>query len=347
MDDLIQIPDLTDGLREANRKIRAGRSAGREPEHTTGIRNGDLLELSVPCGQCPHDAAGFCIMCNYWTPGALLPEEEILEEAAVLIPGKGKGIRKLLLSVSGSMLDRRCVAEPMLKGLLTLAENCEAERIIIETHLDTINEAVLQFIRTIVKKPVILEVGLESVDPFVQHNCYLKDVPAEQLLEAFLLGKKYNMEYQLNLMLGAPFLSRAEQLEDAELSLRWALEHAAYAALFPLTVKPHTLLNFAFRHGMYSPVTGPVTAELLRRFTPEELGRIDVLWQGNEEADGLFYGAFNTAGPEERKALADSFLHRESEWRDKSFAGSEKDKETRIFQQQLELTALLKKEGLL
>ena len=74
-------------------------------------------------------------------------------------------------------------------------------------------------------------------------------------------------------MLGAPFLSRAEQLEDAELSLRWALEHAAYAALFPLTVKPHTLLNFAFRHGMYSPVTGPVTAELLRRFNDAMNGK--------------------------------------------------------------------------
>jgi len=347
MDDYIRVPDLTDGLRKANRKIRSRRPFVRGTEHTTGIRNGDLLELSVPCGQCPYDAAGCCIMCNYWTPGTLISEAQMLEEAAALISGKGKDIRRLLLSVGGSMLDRRCVSGPVLKGLLILAENCDAERIIVETHLDTISEEMLQSIRRTVKKPVILEVGLESSDAFVQHNCYLKDVHTEKFNDAILLGKKYNMEYQLNLMLGAPFLSREEQLEDAERSLRWALEHAAYAALFPLTVKPHTLLNFAFEHGLYSPVTGLMTAELLHRFTPEELGRIDLLWQGNAEGDGLFYGALNAAGPVERRVLADRFLLKQSEWPGRDSSGTERDKETRVFRQQLELTALLKKEGLL
>ena len=347
MDDCIRIPNLAVGLREANRKIREGRPFVRDTEHTTGIRNGDLLELSVPCGQCPHDAAGCCIMCNYWAPGGFISEKQMLEEAAELIFNKGKKIRKLLLSVSGSMLDRRCVAEPVLKNLLILAENCEAERIIIETHLDTIDEAALQHIRRIVKKPVILEVGLESSDPFVQHNCYLKDVPPQQVWRAILLGKKYNMEYQLNLMLGAPFLSPTEQLEDAERSLRWALEHAAYAALFPLVVKPHTLLNFAFEHGLYSPVTGLMTAELLRRFTPEELGRIDLLWKGTTARERLFCESFNAADPEERKALINRFLPADKEWRGGESPDVEKNKEIRIIQQQQKLTALLKKEGIL
>ena len=272
-------------LYAANRRIRSTRPFDANPGHCVYFRGGDLLEISVPCDRCPHDAEGTCIMCNYGSSLPLQSKEQARVEAEHILAEYGKGIHKLLLCTNGATLDLRCVPVPILDVLLELAQKCEAEKVIIETHVETINQGVLNHIRSFVKKPVLLELGLESVDPFVQHNCYLKDIPLEKIVKAICLGKEMGFDFQLNLMLGAPFLSEAEQIKDAELSIRWALAYAEYVTLFPMNIKDYSLLRFAYEKGIYNQISHWMMVLLLDRFDGKDLGRIDLAWYGNRDIE--------------------------------------------------------------
>ena len=230
-------------------------------------------------------------MCNYGSSEPVISAEQLEQEALGYIREKGQGIRKLLLCTNGATLDSRCVPRPFLDVLLSIAQECEAEKIIIETHLDTINKEILQHIRSIVTKPVLLELGLESVDSFVQHYCYLKDIPIDQMEKAIRLGKEMGFSFQLNLMLGAPFLNINEQIDDAENSIRWALDRVDYVTLFPMNIKPYTLLRFAYDVGLYEQISHWMMAVLLDRFLGDNLMRIDLAWYGNRDID---YGELTT-----------------------------------------------------
>lgn len=277
--------NILSDLYKANRKIRESRPFDSQPGHCVYFRGGDLLEISVPCSRCPHDAEGKCVMCNYGLSEPVISAEQLEQEALGFIREKGQGIRKLLLCTNGATLDPRCVPRPFLDVLLSIAQKCEAEKIIIETHLDTINEEILQHIRSVVTKPVLLELGLESVDSFVQHYCYMKDIPINRMEEAIRLGKEMGFSFQLNLMLGAPFLNINEQIEDTENSIRWALDRVDYVTLFPMNIKPYTLLRFAYDSGLYKQISHWMMAVLLDRFPGDNLMRIDLAWYGNRDID--------------------------------------------------------------
>lgn len=317
--------DVIRMLYAANRTIRRTRPFDADPGHCVYFRGGDLLEISVPCSRCPHDAEGTCIMCNYGSSMPLSSADQARAEAEQILHDHGKGIQKILLCTNGATLDPRCVPFPVLDVLLNLAQTCEAERVIIETHVDTIGREILEHIRSIVKKPVLLELGLESADSFVQHNCYLKDIPTEQIEKAIRLGKALGFDFQLNLMLGAPFLSRKEQLQDAEDSIRWALARAEYVTLFPMNIKDYSLLRFAYEKGIYEQISHWMMILLLDRFDGNDLCRIDLAWYGNRDIDyeGManetvfptscpacknmlydFYERFNSgSSPEERRVI--------------------------------------------
>lgn len=308
--------DIISKLYAANRRIRSIRPFDANPGHCVYFRGGDLLEISVPCSRCPHDAEGTCIMCNYGSSLPLKSSVQALEEAKKILEDHGEGIHKLLLCTNGATLDPRCVPIPILEVLLKLAQTCAAERVIIETHVDTIHSEMLTFIRSIVKKPVLLELGLETTDPFVQHNCYLKDISLEKIEDAIQLGKNKGFGFQLNLMLGAPFLSASEQIRDAEESIRWSLSRAEYVTLFPMNIKDFSLLRFAYEKGLYDQISHWMMVLLLDRFDGEDLCRIDLAWYGNRDIE--YDEACETVFPQSCELCGDILYNFYEEFNDAS-----------------------------
>lgn len=281
---IVRDAELTARLRRANRLLRRQRPVEASCTRCDPFRQGGLLEISVPSLRCRHDAEGGCIMCNYGIGVPPRSQAELEAQFDACLDAVGPELDTLLLSTNGSFLDGRSIAAETQESLLRRAQASAAATVIIETHLDTLSPEKLRRVRQLIPcKAVILEVGLESADPLVQENCYLKTVPLDQLERAMEAAEGLDMMFQLNVILGAPFLSARDRMADAEQAVRWALDRGALAALFPMNIKPYTLLQYAYEKGLYAPVSHWAVPLLLSRFSPDSLSRIDLAWYGNRE----------------------------------------------------------------
>ena len=224
-------------------------------------------------------------MCNYGIGSPQLPTaEEILAQLSGVSDSLMRKVRVLLLSTNGSVLSQNNVEESVLVEILKFAQNSPAETIIIETHIDTLSEKRLKMLRShIPQKRIILEIGLESADPFVQKNCFLKEIPMGHIQRMLDIAPEYRIDFQFNVILGAPFLTSKEQIDDSEATIRWIIAKGAMTALFPMNIKPYTLLHFALDNRMYKPISHWAVPYLLNRFTEDELGNIDLAWYGNRQ----------------------------------------------------------------
>lgn len=275
---------LTAQFHRANRFFRGQRPVEASCTRCDPFRQGGLLEVSVPASRCRHDAEGGCIMCNYGTGVPPRSQARLEAQFDACLEAVGPELETLLLSTNGSILDEENVAPDLRDALLKRARDSAAGTVIIETHLDTLSLETLRRVRRLIpRKTVILEVGLESADPLVQRSCYLKPIPLDALERAIGAARDLDMTFQLNVILGAPFLAPRDQEEDAARAIRWALDRGALAALFPMNIKPYTLLEYAYQKGLYTPISHWAVPLLLSRFSPDSLARIDLAWYGNRE----------------------------------------------------------------
>lgn len=269
---------------KANQILRKERPVDDSCTCCEAFRQGNLLEISIPSFRCRHDAKGNCIMCNYGIGTAITSYEQAESQFDDYISAMGHNLKTLILCTNGSFLDDKNIPPDTQRFFLLKAQSSCASTIIIETHLDTLSPDKLQLIRNYIpSKTVILEIGLESANPFIQKHCYLKEISTETLTHIMKSAKKMGFLFQLNVILGAPFLPSREQIADAEYTIRWGLSHDALIALFPMNIKPYTLLQYAYLHNLYRPISHWAMPLLLARFSSEELERIDLAWYGNRQ----------------------------------------------------------------
>lgn len=278
-------------FRKANQMFRMDRPVEESCTRCEAFRQGGLLEVAVPALRCCHDAEGSCIMCNYGSGEPIQSRVALESQFDAHISAMGLELKTLILCTNGSFLDDRNVPPDIQESLVRRAQASIASTVIIETHVDTLTAEKLSMVRqNVSSKEVILEVGLESADSFVQKNCYLKEIPLGHLETVMGYARQLGFLFQLNVILGAPFLTASEQMDDAERAIRWALDHHALAVLFPMNIKPYTLLHYAYSKGLYAPISHWAMPLLLARFSPAELARIDLAWYGNRKIE------YDTAG---------------------------------------------------
>lgn len=278
-------------FRRANQMLRMSRPVEKSCTRCEAFRQGGLLEIAVPALRCCHDAEGNCIMCNYGSGAPIQSRKALESQFDAHIFAIGADLKTLILCTNGSFLDDRNVPIDIQESLMKRAQASVASTVIIETHVDTLSMDKLRMVRqNIPSKEIILELGLESADPFVQKNCYLKEIPLEHLAAVMNCAQQKGFLFQLNVILGAPFLTVSEQIDDTERAIRWALDHHALSALFPMNIKPYTLLQYVYSKNLYAPISHWAMPLLLARFSPDELARIDLAWYGNRQIE------YDTAG---------------------------------------------------
>ena len=275
---------MLETLYTANKFFRKNRPLDESSTSCTVFRQGGLLEIAVPSVRCRHDLAGGCMMCNYGIGKPLRSLELIKTQFYKHLEEIGEDLETLILCTNGSFFDESSLTREVQTAILDIAQASVAKTIIIETHVDTLSKDLLKRVRKILfNKDVILELGLESSDMFVQEYCYLKKINLDFLSEIISYGQNLELKFQLNIMLGAPFLSEGERLHDTKQSISWALNHGAMVVLFPMNIKPFTLLHFAYENGLYADISHWLMPIILNCFSAEELENIDIAWYGNRE----------------------------------------------------------------
>ena len=273
----------TNFIREINKKIRNTRPNFSGNDVCAVFRTGDLLEIGFLSKQCVNDKSGSCIMCDYGCAKQTASNDKYLENMRSILNENNSGVNYLLLCSNGSILNDYQISDNLLTDILRCAQMCKIPNIIIETHYRDVSENKLQLISKLVNKPVIIEMGLETINLKYHEFMFMKGINLDKYEETIDRIKRYGYEVELNLMFGIPFLSEFEQFEDTLQSVRWAVNHNCKPIIFPINIKPHILLRYAYDRGFYKPVSLWMLVHLLDNLEPKELCSTLTAWYGNRD----------------------------------------------------------------
>ena len=243
---------------------------------------GNYVEVWFLTSGCQWDARGSCTMCNYGQ-GPNRTEDEIVEAVRQGLAAIDVDVRELVVSPSGSMLDPLEVPINARRRIYTLINDFPAPKFTFETRAETVNgEAIKEFVESIPGKQLGVEIGLESSNGWIQRFCVNKGSHPKQFIEASRILTSNNINVYANISLGTAFLNPGESIKDALDSTRWALTNGAdIAVLFPIHVKPYTLLAWLYQKGLYRPPSLWSLVEVLYQLGPELMSRTEISWYRN------------------------------------------------------------------
>ena len=244
------------------------------------VENKTYQLLFMSCG-CENA----CTFCNYGFDYNLTLE--MVKPELQKIRLEDFDIVELELEANGSFLSEREIPYDLFLEILHFVSHRNIPVITMETHYNTITEKKLQDIRRILgeEQEIQFEMGFESADEDIR-AIYNKDIDMEKYLEVTRLCEKYKIGLQINVLLGAPFLSREEQIQDCLNSLEFIygkMPEGTTAVLFPINIKKNTMLKHWQDIGVYDQISSWEFIELLHRIPEKYLDKFTIAWWGNRE----------------------------------------------------------------
>lgn len=265
----------------ANKYIKHFRPYLSEDTICNTFRNNSFLEIAFMSKRCPNDARGSCIMCDY---GALQGEKSasVYIEEMNRILTQEKGVKYLLICTNGSILNPNQFSEESLCKILKRIAETNIPHIIIEAHYSDISEQRLAAIKQILpSKNLTLELGLETISQYYQDALIMKHINSANFSKIISMTQYYGFSVDLNILLGLPFLSAKEQLNETLNTVHWALDHGCGPVIFPINIKPYTLLMNMYKNGFYTPISHWLLILLLNSIEMEQLSKITIAYYGN------------------------------------------------------------------
>jgi archaeosine synthase beta-subunit len=240
---------------------------------------GNYVEIWFRTGGCTWDHAGGCTMCNYGF-GAPVTAAGAVESVAAALDALGEHPHELMISPSGGMWDPGEVPTDALAQIYALAGAAGPRRFLVETRSETISAEQVTKLRTAFPgTEVAVEVGLESAFDPVLTYCVNKGSTAAAFVAAAHVVRAGGAAMYANVSLGTAFLDRTTAVHDAVSTVRWALNHGAdTAVLFPLHIKPYTLLALLADRGRYQQVSLWDLVDSLHTLGPELARRTEIAW---------------------------------------------------------------------
>lgn len=243
-----------------------------------------LLEIGFLSRCCKNDLIGSCIMCDYGCAVSTQEPEKYIAEMKCILENASAPIKCLLLCTNGSFFDESQIPSSLFKAILMLASQYDIPTIEFETHYLDVSSEKLDMIQKILSgKHIMIEMGLEAVDPIYQENVIMKRIDLPAYERTIQMIQQYGFEVETNIMVGLPFLNAREQLQEALDTVTWSFARQCKVVLFPINIKPYTLLMRMYQKGIYSPVSHWLLILLLNSLPVEKLGEVTIAWYGNRE----------------------------------------------------------------
>lgn len=271
-------------LRQLNRNIRNLRPKFPTDTVCAVFKEKRLLEIGFLSNRCRNDLNGSCIMCDYGCTVGTREQTKYLCEMNDILDHADSQIECLLLCTNGSFFDESQIPSSLFKAIITLASKYQIPTIEFETHYLDITPEKLGMIQEILyDKHVMIEMGLESVNMQYQDNVIMKNIDLRIYEQTINLIHSYGFEVETNIMVGLPFLNSKEQMEEARNAIMWSFAHQCKVVLFPINIKPYTVLMQMYKKGLYSPVSHWLLILLLDSIPNKDLDKITIAWYGNRE----------------------------------------------------------------
>lgn len=271
-------------LQKRNIEIRKSRPMLPANEICDIFYDNNLVEICFLSKRCRNDLRGSCIMCDYGAMLGTASISEYIDKASDVLKGLDSSVDTILLSTNGSFLDESQISFELLCSILELISKSHVKCVEIETHYKDVSLERLELLKQFLpNKKIMIEMGLETINPKYQSYIVMKGVSIPDFEKTIALIQNMEMDIECNVMVGLPFLSEKEQFEDALASIRWVFEHQCTPVLFPVNIKPYTLLMDMYQSGYYAPISQWMIPVLLDSLPTEQLEQITVAWYGNRE----------------------------------------------------------------
>lgn len=274
-------------LKKVNQYLRKKRPILSPQVICDTYQNNTFLEIAFISKGCRNDLKGSCIMCDYGATNGSKTKEIYLNEMNSILEAS-RNVQYLLLCANGSIMDEYQLSEEIFKSILNNTAATEIPNIIIETHFQDITIEKLKYIKKILHdKALTIELGLETANQNYQDSLIMKGIIIDEIEKKIREIQQFEINVDLNIMLGLPFLSEKEQLEDSLEAIGWALKHNCNPVIFPLNIKPFTLLYHMYQTGYYRPISLWLVVLLLSFLEPMDLEKITVSYYGNRSDEYL------------------------------------------------------------
>ncbi len=248
-----------------------------------------MLQLWINTPACRFSLAGKCSICDYWDGTGSV---QAVIEACNYIGQVGNKYDIFVLNTCGSCLCEEELPHQELIRVMRTVAGTGIRRVIIESHLAYVTaEKVREIKEVLADKELFIEYGQESTSPHVLKDCLNK--PSMSIEYGIIHDlQKMGVGLIANVVLGAPFLTVRQRVDDAVKSIRRLLEEGIDGVvLFPVNIKPYTLVSFLYGQGYYKQVDAIEILEVLDQFGPEALSRIELAWFEPQREELEAYGA--------------------------------------------------------
>lgn len=242
----------------------------------TAYSSGKMLQIWINTPACRFSLKGKCAACDYWDG---VRSESAIRGVCDYIKSLGSRYETLLLNTCGSCMCEDELPFDDLMAVVHAISETSVRRIVLETHLAYATIEKMAVIKNVLAdRDVCLEYGQESTSSDVLKFCLNKP---SMLLKYDVVEELQKMGVHIiaNVLLGIPFLSVRQRIEDAISSIRDLLEQGIdEIMLFPVNIKPYTLVNFLYDNKLYKRVNAYEIVKVLSAFNDDELERIGLAW---------------------------------------------------------------------
>lgn len=240
-----------------------------------------LLHVCLNSVGCRYRKCGSCTMCDYGQ-GTNLNSQSI-DKVISQIESAAINVNSILIGTLGSVFDTEEISLHILDKICEMLNDLPINTIIFETHYTFVSVEICEWIRKrLPQKDVVIEMGLESVDLFVQTQCLNKKIDLEMFKNKIQILHEYGFSVTVNAFLGAPFLSKMEQIDDTEKTINWAIKnYIDSVVIFPANIRKNTFLHMLYQVEKYEELSQWSVFEVLDRIPTDYLNRIYLAWYGD------------------------------------------------------------------
>jgi len=225
----------------------------------TGYLNGQPVNRLVITLRGPGCAwvkrGGGCVMCGHYAGtfqgGVQTVDETVVQFRSEIAKYDMKHISIISLYNSGSVLNPSELNFEALKDILAeIGKFHSIKKVVLESRAEFVHADIITILREILgpNKILSIAIGLETSDDTKRELCVNK---GSTFLEIERAVQSLNgiAEAQLYVLLGLPFLTESEAIEDAVISIRSARDMGADEIhIEPITLQSHTLVELLLKH---------------------------------------------------------------------------------------------------
>lgn len=254
---------------------------------------GDIIHFWFRTQGCRYTRNGYggCLMCDYST-SSKAPSQELIgyiKEGLNEIENMGS---MLLINSSGSFFDNYEVSQDVRLFLYTQLKKYGDLRIIFESLLEVITESDIIELRKILNTQTIdIEFGLESSNPIIlKYAINKRNTSKNNIINKIALMNRYDINAVANVLVGSPFLSEKENIQDAVQSITDAFKlGVSYVVLFPVNIKPYTVVNWLYENKYYDLISLWSYIEVLNQVDKRYLNHIELSWYKSKIPNNPLY----------------------------------------------------------